>query len=44
MAQCIPTVVDFQDLGTRQVVAAFDGGKVSSDAGGLCSILKEVTE
>jgi hypothetical protein len=42
MAQCIPTVVDFQDLGTRQVVAAFDGGKVSSDAGGL--LLREVED
>jgi hypothetical protein len=40
MAQCITTLFGFQDLGIRQVVAAFDGGKVSSDAGGL--LLREV--
>lgn len=40
MTQCTPTLFDFQDLGTRQVVAAFDGGKVSSDGGGL--LLREV--
>ena len=42
MSQCIPTLFDFQDLGTREVVAAFDGGKVTSDAGGL--LLREVEE
>jgi hypothetical protein len=40
MTQCIPTLFDFQDLGSRQVVAAFDGGKVTSDGGGL--LLREV--
>ena len=40
MTQCIPTLFGFQDLGSRQVVAAFDGGKVSTDAGGL--LLREV--
>ncbi|HWJ18550.1 MAG TPA: IS1380 family transposase [Geobacterales bacterium] len=42
MTQCIPTLFGFQDLGSREVVAAFDGGKVSSDAGGL--LLREVEE
>jgi hypothetical protein len=42
MTQCIPTYFDFQDLGSREVVAAFDGGKVSSDAGGL--LLREVED
>jgi len=42
MTKCIPTTFDFQDLGSRQVVAAFDGGKVSSDAGGL--LLREVED
>lgn len=40
MTQCTPTLFDFQKLGTREVVAAFDGGKVSSDGGGL--LLREV--
>jgi hypothetical protein len=40
MTQCIPFLFDFQDLGTRQVVAAFDGGKVTSDGGAL--LLREV--
>ncbi len=35
MAQCIPTLFRFQNLGRREVVAAFDGGRVSSDGGGL---------
>ncbi len=35
MTQCTPTLFDFQALGTREVVAAFNGGKVTSDAGGL---------
>jgi hypothetical protein len=42
MTQCIPTLFGFQDLGSREVVAAFDGGKVSSDAGGL--LLREVED
>jgi Transposase DDE domain group 1 len=40
MTQCTPTLFDFQKLGTREVVAAFDGGKVTSDGGGL--LLREV--
>ncbi len=42
MTECIPTAFGFQDLGSREVVAAFDGGKVSSDAGGL--LLREVED
>ncbi len=37
---CIPNLFGFQDLGARKVVADFDGGMISSDAGGL--ILREV--
>jgi len=37
---CIPNLFGFQDLGSRTVVAAFDGGMISSDAGGL--LLREV--
>lgn len=40
MAQCIPSRFAFQNLGTREVVAAFDGGKVASDGGAL--LLREV--
>jgi hypothetical protein len=42
MTECIPTLFGFQDLGARSVVASFDGGKVSSDAGGL--LLREVED
>jgi hypothetical protein len=42
MTQCIPTLFGFQDLGSREVIAAFDGGKVTSDAGGL--LLREVDD
>ena len=42
MTQCVPTPFGFQDLGSREVVAAFDGGKVTSDAGGL--LLREVDD
>jgi hypothetical protein len=38
--ECIPSLLDFQDLASRKVVAAFDGGPVTSDAGGL--LLREV--
>ncbi len=37
---CTPNLFGFQDLGTRKVVADFDGGMISSDAGGL--LLREV--
>jgi hypothetical protein len=40
LTQCTPTLFDFQPLGARDVVAAFNGGKVTSDAGGL--LLREV--
>jgi len=40
--QCNPAPFDFQDLGSRHVVAAFDGGQVTSDAGGL--LLREVEQ
>ena len=40
MTQCTPTELSFQDLGPRQVVARFDGGTVTSDAGGL--LLREL--
>ena len=40
MTQCTPNLFGFQDLGSREVVAAFDGGRVTSDAGGL--LLREV--
>jgi Transposase DDE domain group 1 len=40
MTECSPNLFGFQDLGPRQVVAAFDGGKITSDAGGL--LLREV--
>ena len=42
MTVCTPTLFGFQDLGSRQVVAAFDGGKISSDGGSL--LLREVEE
>jgi hypothetical protein len=40
MTQCNPPDLFFQDLGPREVVARFDGGQVTSDAGGL--LLREV--
>jgi DDE family transposase len=40
MTECIAPALSFQPLGPRQVVAAFDGGHVTSDAGGL--LLREV--
>lgn len=40
MTQCTPSLFDFQPLDKREVVARFDGGKVTSDAGGL--LLREV--
>jgi Transposase DDE domain group 1 len=35
MTQCNPPDLFFHDLGPREVVARFDGGQVTSDAGGL---------
>jgi hypothetical protein len=40
MTECIPPAFAFQQLGTRDVLAAFDGGLVTSDAGAL--LLREV--
>lgn len=40
MTQCNPTELTFQNLGSRDVIARFDGGTVTSDAGGL--LLREV--
>jgi hypothetical protein len=37
---CIPQQLTFQGFGTRRVEAAFDGGEITSDAGGL--LLREV--
>lgn len=38
--QCIPEQMEFQGLGSRRVVAAPNGGAITSDAGGL--LLREV--
>lgn len=38
--QCIQEQMAFQQLGRREVVGRFDGGQISSDAGGL--LLREV--
>jgi Transposase DDE domain group 1 len=40
MTQCNEPPLFFQDLGSREVCARFDGGQVTSDAGGL--LLREV--
>lgn len=40
MAECIPPSFAFQPLGGRDVLAAFDGGLITSDAGAL--LLREV--
>jgi hypothetical protein len=40
MTECKSQQMEFQELGPRRVVAAFDGGNVTSDAGGL--LLREV--
>jgi hypothetical protein len=40
MTQCSQDALLFQELAGRQVVANFDGGKITSDAGGL--LLREV--
>src|SRR5512143_2303059 len=33
--QCTPTQLEFHALGRREVVGKFDGGNITSDAGGL---------
>lgn len=40
MTQCTSPPLTFHDLGARPVVAGFDGGAITSDAGGL--LLREV--
>lgn len=40
MTECTPNLFAFQELGSRRVEAAFDGGQVTSDGGGL--LLREV--
>ena len=42
MTQCNPNELLFQELGSREVVACFDGARVTSDAGGL--LLREIEE
>lgn len=42
MTQCNPADLFFQPLGSREVGARFDGGKVTSDGGGL--LLREIEE
>ena len=38
--QCIQEQMVFQQLGAREVIGRFDGGTISSDAGGV--LLREV--
>jgi len=38
--ECTPTMFELQPLGSRQVTARFDGGRITSDAGGV--LLREV--
>jgi len=40
--ECKPKQMEFHGLGRREVVAKFDGGKISSDGGGL--LLREVEQ
>jgi hypothetical protein len=40
--QCTPTQLEFHSLGRREVVGKFDGGNITSDAGGL--LLRETEE
>lgn len=40
MTECTPKTLDFQPLAHREVVAAFDGGRITSDAGAV--LLREV--
>ena len=38
--QCNPTQLKFHSIGQRKVIGKFDGGNITSDAGGL--LLREV--
>ena len=40
LTECIPDQLEFHGLGRRQVVGRFDGGRLTSDGGGL--LLREV--
>jgi hypothetical protein len=40
--QCIQQAFGFQQIGGREIVARFDGGRVSSDGGGI--LLREIEE
>lgn len=42
MTECKPKAIEFHTLGSREVVAHFDGGDITSDGGGL--ILREVEQ
>src|SRR6266850_305688 len=42
MTECKPKPIEFHRSGSREVVAQFDGGNITSDAGGL--ILREVEQ
>src|SRR6202795_3065505 len=42
MTECKPKPFEFHPLGSREVVAQFDGGDITSDAGGL--MLREVEQ
>jgi Transposase DDE domain group 1 len=42
MTECKPKTIEFHALGSREVVAHFDGGDITSDGGGL--ILREVEQ
>ncbi len=40
MTECTPAQMEFHGLGRREVIGKFDGGKISSEAGGV--LLREV--
>ena len=40
--ECTPTQLEFHALGRRNVVGRFDGGRITSDGGGL--LLREVDQ
>ena len=40
--ECKPEQLEFQSLGRREVTGRFDGGRITSDGGGL--LLREVDQ